>query len=88
MRLLFKLGISLGIALALAASGAHATQPEGIVLALTPSQDPTALQEHGKAFAEALAKLIGVPIKIYIAWTSRKGICGLRLCRGDRGLKE
>ncbi len=67
MRLLFKLGISLGMALALIGSVASSAATEGLVLALTPSQDPTALQEHGKAFAEALAKLIGVPIKIYIA---------------------
>jgi len=44
-----------------------AQAPKGLILALTPSQDPTALQVHGKAFADALAKLVGVPIKIYIA---------------------
>ena len=67
MRLLFKLGISLLIALAMAASGAHATQPEGIVLALTPSKDPTLLQEAGVDLAKVLSKSLGLPVKVYVA---------------------
>lgn len=43
--------------------GADAT----MTLALTPSRDPTALQEAGDAFARTLTQLSGVPIKAYVA---------------------
>ncbi len=41
--------------------------PSELVLALTPSQNPTALQESARPFAETLGKLIGIPIKVYVA---------------------
>jgi phosphonate transport system substrate-binding protein len=41
--------------------------PKELLLALTPSQNPTALQESAKPFAEALGKLLGIPIKVYVA---------------------
>ena len=38
-----------------------------LTLALTPSRDPTALQEAGDAFAKAITKLSGVPIRAQVA---------------------
>ena len=38
-----------------------------LTLALTPSRDPTALQEAGDAFARALTRLSGVPIRARVA---------------------
>lgn len=38
-----------------------------LVLALTPSRDPTALQEAGDAFAKTLTRLSGVPIRAQVA---------------------
>jgi ABC-type phosphate/phosphonate transport system substrate-binding protein len=40
------------------ASGAEAP----LTLALTPSRDPTALQEAGDAFAKTITRLSGIPI--------------------------
>jgi phosphonate transport system substrate-binding protein len=44
-----------------------ALQQAQLRLALTPSQSPTALQEPGEEFARALAQLVGLPVKVYIA---------------------
>ena len=38
-----------------------------LTLALTPSRDPTALQEAGDAFAKAITKLSGIPIRAQVA---------------------
>ena len=38
-----------------------------LVLALTPSRDPTALQEAGDAFAKTVTRLSGVPIRAQVA---------------------
>jgi len=38
-----------------------------LTLALTPSRDPTALQEAGEAFARTLAQLSGIPIRALVA---------------------
>jgi phosphonate transport system substrate-binding protein len=38
-----------------------------LTLALTPSRDPTALQEAGDAFAKTLTRLSGVPIRVRVA---------------------
>ncbi|MBI4572282.1 MAG: phosphate/phosphite/phosphonate ABC transporter substrate-binding protein [candidate division NC10 bacterium] len=39
----------------------------GITLALTPSKDPTLLQEAGTALAQELGKRLDLPIKLYVA---------------------
>jgi phosphonate transport system substrate-binding protein len=39
----------------------------GITLALTPSKDPTLLQEAGTALAHELGKRLQLPIKLYVA---------------------
>ena len=44
-----------------------AGQPASLTLALTPSQNPTSLQEAGEEFASALAKLVGMPVKVSVA---------------------
>jgi phosphonate transport system substrate-binding protein len=38
-----------------------------LILALTPSRDPTALQEAGDAFVKALTQLSGVPLRAQVA---------------------
>jgi phosphonate transport system substrate-binding protein len=40
---------------------------EPLTLALTPSRDPTALQEAGEAFARTLTRLIGHPMRVFVA---------------------
>jgi phosphonate transport system substrate-binding protein len=52
-------------AVALVATPAAADAP--LTLALTPSRDPTALQEAGDEFAKTLAQLSGVPIRAQVA---------------------
>ena len=49
----------------MASRGVAADAP--LTLALTPSRDPTALQEAGDAFARALTRLSGVPIRARVA---------------------
>ena len=49
-----------------AAGRASAAEPP-LTLALTPSRDPTALQEAGDAFAKAITKLSGMPIRAQVA---------------------
>jgi phosphonate transport system substrate-binding protein len=48
------------------ASG-QARPPTCLRLALTPSQSPTSLQDPGEEFAQALTRLLGIPVKVYIA---------------------
>jgi phosphonate transport system substrate-binding protein len=56
-----------GVAL-LAATGARAPAADApLTLALTPSRDPTSLQEAGDAFAQAITKLSGVPVRARVA---------------------
>jgi len=38
-----------------------------LIIALTPSRDPTALQEAGDAFAKTVTRLSGVPIRAQVA---------------------
>jgi len=42
-------------------------QPTALHLALTPSQKPTDLLAAGEAFAVALGKLVGIPIRVTVA---------------------
>jgi phosphonate transport system substrate-binding protein len=48
-------------------SSSLAGEPPVLRLALTPSQSPTALQEPGQEFAQALTRLTGLPVQVYIA---------------------
>jgi phosphonate transport system substrate-binding protein len=56
---------ALTLALALFASPVAAADP--LTLVLTPSRDPTALQEAGDVFAKTLTRLSGVPLKVMVA---------------------
>lgn len=58
-----------GLALLFALGGlAGCGRPEtSLTIALTPSRDPTALQEAGNAFAQTLARLSGVPVRAIVA---------------------
>jgi phosphonate transport system substrate-binding protein len=62
--------IALVIAFALAVLGAppssHAAE-QGLHLALTPSQKPTNLLTAGDEFGQALAKLLGMPVRVTVA---------------------
>ncbi len=53
--------------LALSWAAAPATAQSPLTLALTPSRDPTALQEAGDAFAKTITQISGVPIKAIVA---------------------
>jgi len=56
------------VLLALASSlevGTAADQP--LILAFTPSRDPTALQEAGDEFAKTVTRMSGVPIRAQVA---------------------
>lgn len=46
---------------------AAASGPDRLVLALTPSKDPTVLQDVAEPLAQALAKSLGIPVKVYVA---------------------
>ena len=50
---------------ALAGRASAAEAP--LTLALTPSRDPTALQEAGDAFAKTITRLSGIPIRVQVA---------------------
>ena len=50
-----------------AGNGGVAQAGTGITLALTPSKDPTLLQEAGTALAQELGKRLDLPIKLYVA---------------------
>ena len=54
-----------------------------LTLALTPSRDPTALQEAGDAFARTLTRLSGVPIRAQVASDYAGVIEALRSRRVD-----
>ena len=72
MRILQVVGCcaTLAIALVLAsivADGAMAAADQPLILALTPSRDPTALQEAGDEFAKTITRMSGVPIRAQVA---------------------
>jgi phosphonate transport system substrate-binding protein len=73
--------------LALAAAsgwdGAAPALAQPLTLALTPSRDPTALQEAGDAFARTIARLSGVPVKAQVASDYAGVIEALRSRRVD-----
>jgi phosphonate transport system substrate-binding protein len=48
------------------AARTQASEPT-VILALTPSRDPTALQEAGDEFARTLARLSGIPVRAQVA---------------------
>ncbi|HEV8436702.1 MAG TPA: phosphate/phosphite/phosphonate ABC transporter substrate-binding protein [Methylomirabilota bacterium] len=54
-----------------------------LTLALTPSRDPTALQEAGDAFAKAITRLSGVPIRAQVTSDYAGVIEALRSRRVD-----
>ena len=56
---------ALAVACPLAGRVSAAEAP--LTLALTPSRDPTALQEAGDAFAKAITRLSGIPIRAQVA---------------------
>ena len=62
MRLAILLSL---LAIFWAAAPAAAQSP--LTLALTPSRDPTALQEAGDAFAKTITQISGVPVKAIVA---------------------
>lgn len=55
------------ILLCLALVPADLLAADPLTLALTPSRDPTALQEAGEAFAQTLTRLTGHPIRVFVA---------------------
>ena len=56
-----------GVALLVAAFALAPAADAPLTLALTPSRDPTSLQEAGDAFARAITKLSGVPVRARVA---------------------
>jgi len=56
---------ALAAACSLAGRASAAEAP--LTLALTPSRDPTALQEAGDAFVKAITRLSGIPIRAQVA---------------------
>lgn len=56
-----------GIVALTVGNGGVAQGATGITLALTPSKDPTLLQEAGTALAQELGKRLDLPIKLYVA---------------------
>lgn len=62
--LLFRLALAL-LCLALTPADLPAADP--LTLVLTPSRDPTALQEAGDAFAQTLTRLTGHPFRVFVA---------------------
>ncbi len=47
--------------------GAAGAAEQPLIIALTPSRDPSALQEAGEAFAKTLTRLSGVPVRAQVA---------------------
>ena len=47
--------------------GAVGAAEQPLIIALTPSRDPSALQEAGEAFAKTLTRLSGVPVRAQVA---------------------
>ncbi len=64
LRRVARAALALGLAALATACGAKDVP---LTLALTPSRDPTALQEAGDAFAKTLTRLSGVPIRAQVA---------------------
>ena len=65
MRVLRALVLALSVAALLFPPPVSAST--GLTLVLTPSRDPTTLQEAGDAFAKTLGRLSGTPIKAIVA---------------------
>jgi len=61
------LAVLVGLILALSSAHGAAAADRPLILALTPSRDPTALQEAGDAFARTVTALSGVPIRAQVA---------------------
>lgn len=57
----------LALAFAALLSWAPSVASAELTLVLTPSRDPTALQQAGEAFAKTLGRLSGTPIKVIVA---------------------
>ena len=55
------------IAAACLLAGRASAAEAPLTLALTPSRDPTALQEAGDAFVKAITKLSGIPVRAQVA---------------------
>ena len=73
-----------GLLLALAGVGSGCSRQEApLTLVLTPSRDPTALKEAGDAFAQAITKVSGVPVKAIVASDYAGVIEALRSKRVD-----
>ncbi|MBI2525188.1 MAG: phosphate/phosphite/phosphonate ABC transporter substrate-binding protein [Candidatus Rokubacteria bacterium] len=57
-----------GMVAAMAAPwGTAGAAEQPLIIALTPSRDPSALQEAGEAFAKTLTRLSGVPVRAQVA---------------------
>lgn len=61
------LAACVGVAAAMGLSAERAEAAAGLTLALTPSKDPTLLQEAGTILAQELAKRLDLPVKLYVA---------------------
>lgn len=57
----------IGAAAAMGLWAESAEAATGLTLALTPSKDPTLLQEAGTALAQELAQRLNLPIQLYVA---------------------
>jgi phosphonate transport system substrate-binding protein len=57
----------IAVAMLIGLSTRSADAATGITLALTPSKDPTLLQEVGTELAQELSKRLEVPVKLYVA---------------------
>ena len=60
-------GLALFLALAALSWTGVAAAQQPLIIALTPSRDPTALQEAGDEFAKTIARVSGVPIRAQVA---------------------
>jgi phosphonate transport system substrate-binding protein len=58
--------VLLGLAILATPSASRAAEP-GLHLVLTPSQKPTNLLGAGEEFGQALAKLVGMPVRVTVA---------------------
>ncbi len=80
VRTLSRLAILLLLALG---SGRSASADGPLILAFTPSRDPTALQEGGDAFVKTVTRLSGVPMRAQVASDYAGVIEALRSRRVD-----
>jgi len=66
LRWLWRAALLASVLASLAGSAALAADSP-LILALTPSKDPTALQEAGDDFARTLTRLSGIPVRAQVA---------------------